>query len=111
MNKTTACAILAVTLSLTASDAQAASFNCAYAKLPAEVAICNDEELGSLDVPMSRLYYSDIHKLPWEQVTEVKAEQKAFIKERNACGSDDVCITDSYNARIERLNFWADWQG
>ena len=87
----------------TAPSAYAASFNCAFAKTPPEVAICNDEELGSLDIQMARLYFTLKNRLPDSQSQQLKLEQRQFIKARNKCGFDEECMTNLYNGWISTL--------
>src|SRR6478672_4485715 len=46
-------AAAAIAICVCASDANAQSFNCRYAKLPAEVAICNYDALSRADRQMA----------------------------------------------------------
>ena len=88
------------------SSTQAASFNCRYAKLPVEVAICQSVNLNRLDEIMSRKYYSLRDRTPGYIWQQIRGEQKRWIRRRNRCGYDDYCITGRYTARIRQLNFW-----
>lgn len=98
--------------SLTAVPAsQAQSFNCNYAKKPVEVAICQDPNLGRLDEQMAQTYFDVVNNLPTRRATQVKAEQSAFIRERNSCGYDFACISASYNIRLRELCDWAELAG
>ena len=50
--------IVLIALFVTHGSALAQSFNCQYARKPAEVAICKFDELGNLDEQMASLYYA-----------------------------------------------------
>jgi uncharacterized protein len=96
-----AAALAAIAFSV--STAQAASFNCRYAKLPAEVAICDDAELEQLDEDMSRIYFRILEVAEGADRAELKRTQRRFIAKRNACGYNDGCIARAYERRIEFL--------
>jgi hypothetical protein len=55
-----AAAIASTALMTSTASAQGPAFNCRYAKLPVEVAICDSSYLSSLDRRMSRTYYRSI---------------------------------------------------
>ena len=101
-------ALVAVGAVLLAGSCEAASFNCNLAKLPAEVAICQDETLTSEDEELARQYFAMVNAAPGWAIPEIKAEQKAWLKERNACGYDMQCIMGSYRGRLQRLGEWRD---
>src|SRR6266536_4071925 len=85
------------------SPATAASFDCKRAKLPAEIAICTDPTLSSQDEEMARQYLPLIKSAPADSTKTIKTEQKAWLAERNACGSDMQCIMGSYRERLQRF--------
>lgn len=91
-----------------AAPAAAASFNCRYAALPAEVAICNSGQLHRLDERMASLYFGLKSDLPSDGVWELKQGQRRFISRRNACGYSKGCIANAYENRIDRLCSLAD---
>ena len=104
--------VLGVVGCLAASSAsQAQSFNCNYAKKPVEVAICQDPNLSQLDEQMAQAYFDVVNNLPSRRASQVKAEQAAFIRERNSCGYDFGCISASYRIRLRELCDWADLAG
>jgi uncharacterized protein len=78
----------------------AASFDCSKARLPAEVAICQDPELSRLDEEMARAYQAALKKGESQQL---KASQRAWLKERNGCGSNALCLKRLYTARISQI--------
>jgi len=58
-----------------------------------EQIICSDPDLSALDVQMETLYYQGGHG---------KKAQRAFIEQRNACGTK-ACIEGAYKKRIQEL--------
>lgn len=91
-----------------AGTASAASFNCNYAKLPAEVAICNSPRLQDMDQQMASLYFRLSNNAPGGMARQIRAEQRAWIGRRNACGYDQGCLKRAYRNRINQLENWAD---
>ena len=81
----------------------AASFNCRYARLPAEVAICQSDDLEILDERMASTYFTLKRLLPGEGRAQLKRGQNAFIARRNGCGYNDGCIDRAYENRITRM--------
>lgn len=80
----------------------AAGFNCNYAKLPAEVLICQDQDLSNEDEAMSRVYYSLYNNLDPKKSLLAKL-QRAWLKKRNDCGYDKDCLTYYYNLQFKNL--------
>lgn len=93
-----------LTLFLFAGGADAASFDCAKASKPDEIAICKSQKLSDLDVKMATLYGVRT-EIPMMMGARGAAqdEQKAFLTKRAACGGDVSCIEDAYAARIAEL--------
>lgn len=89
--------ILLAAGSLTAS---AQSFNCHYAKKSAEVAICENEDLGQLDEEMASLYFG----LPDDAREDLQESQARWLRQRNACGYNFDCIESAYRQRINFLS-------
>ncbi len=94
-----------------AGPAAAQSFNCNYAKLPTEVAICQDGELASSDEELATEYAQLINGAPGWAVRQIKNEQKAWLAERNACGYDMQCIMGEYRFRLQQFGEWRDQLG
>lgn len=105
MKTPAACLLAAAGLAL-ATPADAASFNCRYAKLPSEVAICNSARLSGLDEEMAQLYFRLTNQAPGRAVRQIKNEQTNWLARRNSCGYDTSCLIHSYNRRIDRLYDW-----
>lgn len=86
---------------LAAGGAQAASFNCAHAMLPAEQTICGDANLSRLDEQTAGMYFSIVGSgAPQATVSLVKTSQSKFIAQRNACGTNVDCLVDAYTSQI-----------
>lgn len=96
-------------LSIASSTASAGpAFNCRYAKLPVEVAICDSSYLSSLDRRMSRTYYRvmDSQYVKYEAPSlgrDIKRRHKRWIRRRNACGYNEGCIARRYENYIPEL--------
>jgi uncharacterized protein len=86
----------------TGSD-QGPSFNCGAASAAAEIAICSDTQLSYLDNQLSQQYSARIMSTPAFAAKAIKTAQVRWLKVRNSCGADRVCIANSYQTRIEQL--------
>ncbi|MBF9052705.1 DUF1311 domain-containing protein [Rhodobacterales bacterium LSUCC1028] len=85
---------------------QAASFDCTGALTETEAAICNDEELSTLDTILGYV---------WEDALEtlVRAEERAgetniqtnWLATRSSCGSQTNCIKEAYQTRLAEWPF------
>ena len=98
--------LFALAAAIAASPATAASFDCKKAKLPAEIAICKDPTLSSQDEALASEYAPLLKSAPPDTAKTIKTEQKAWLAERNACGSDMQCIMGLYRERLERFGEW-----
>ncbi|HYD29375.1 MAG TPA: hypothetical protein VEB64_00745, partial [Azospirillaceae bacterium] len=70
----------------------APSFNCEKAATPTEKTICAHNMLRGLDLAMAKA---------WQAAG--KPAQAKFLSRRNACGGDDGCIAEAYQARLGEL--------
>lgn len=87
--------------SLASSKAEAASFDCRRAALPAEKTICSDANLGSLDERTAGMYFQIVGGgAPAATVTRVKQMQSRFALRRNACRADIDCLVDAYTDQM-----------
>lgn len=93
---------------LFAGSAEAQSFNCRYARLPTEVAICQDETLSVMDEEMARIYSELLTYAPGWAARAIRGEQRDWLKVRNACGYNPQCIMGEYRYRIQELGAWGD---
>jgi uncharacterized protein len=88
-------------LAMTLAPATAASFNCGHAILAAEEAICGNDNLSRLDEQTAGMYFLIVGSgAPKATVSEVKASQRKFIEQRNACGANVDCLVDAYTSQI-----------
>jgi uncharacterized protein len=84
--------------------AEAASFDCRQAQLPAERTICADTNLSQLDEQTAGLYFLIVGSGgPADTIARVKTSQTAFLKNRNACGAQPDCLVDAYTSRMMLL--------
>ncbi len=91
---------------LICGSAHAASFNCSKAKTLDEKATCASRTLSELDVQMATLFGVRM-KLPMLMGARGAAqdEQRQFLVDRGTCGADAACIGQTYQLRIDTLNF------
>ncbi len=108
------CLFLLLAVSAVPSLSQAASFPCAKASTPTEKAICADQPLSKLDERVSAAYREALKLLSGNSPEEgeggaaVKAEQRVWLGERNACGADLACLRSTHERRLKRLGFAPD---
>ena len=94
--------IVAAALVLAANvPAKAASFNCTSAKLPAEVLICQNDNLSAADEINASIYSQLRGWVPNKKV--FNANERKWIKDRNACGYDLRCLKAQYENHIAYL--------
>ena len=94
--------ILLCTVLCTPASAEPA-YNCAFAKLPAEILLCQDESLGAKDRDMSALYYAMYNAASSRVARQLANEQRAWLKRRNACNYDAACMSSLYYDRMTQL--------
>jgi uncharacterized protein len=98
MKNVTTMTIAALGVSLFATTATAASFNCHKASTPTEKAICGDKYLSQLDSKMGEIYKKA------SRHTNIKHEQRDWISHRNRnCSANEDCLYDMTKARIGEL--------
>lgn len=108
------CTLLVLSLLAAPSLAQAASFPCAKASTPTERAICADPALSRLDERLAGAYRAALEKLSGSSPEEgkaqtaLKADQRAWLAERNACGADAACLRTAQERRLAVLTFHPD---
>src|SRR4051812_30522157 len=96
--------ILTTVALLMSTGAIAQGFDCNYARLPAEVAICNSGRLSALDRRLNAVYYQVRDEAVGEARLALEAEQQAWLRERNECGADEGCLIEAYEVRIANLS-------
>jgi uncharacterized protein YecT (DUF1311 family) len=81
-----------------------ASFDCAGAGSATETAICSDIPLARLDRSLSEAYAQALSFASDDAARNaLRAAQRTWIGERNACGGDVACLTSAYDARLAAL--------
>lgn len=94
--------------------AEAASFACAKAATPTETAICADPALSALDERLAAAYreavkaFDDTPSGNSKSGAAVKADQRAWLGDRNACAADAACLRAAYERRLAVLGFRPD---
>ena len=99
-----AATLLLAGAALTPGHAHAASFNCRFARLPDERAVCADLALNDQDVRMSQLYDITRRLVPMGTRGAIMDRQVVWLRQRRACGGDRACIGRAYAGRIAELN-------
>lgn len=79
------------------------SFACAGAKSPTEVAICGSQALAGYDRSIADLYPRVLQKANTTKRAAIEQEQQAWLKTRDACKADNVCIANSMADRLGLL--------
>lgn len=81
------------------------SFDCTEATLWAETLICADSDLAALDRRIAAAYQATLKQLAGEPGEELRAEQRAWIAERNGCeeAGGYLCLLRLMDARAEQL--------
>lgn len=86
-----------------------ASFACAKAQAATEKSICASRALAGYDRSVSEAYdrwlaqHATDDPETRSEREKIVADQRAWIRERNACGADAACLTKSMQARIDAL--------
>jgi len=79
------------------------SFACAGAKSPTEAAICGSQALAGYDRSIADLYPRVLQKADARTRPAIEQEQQAWLKTRDACKADNVCIANSMADRLGLL--------
>jgi len=82
------------------------AFDCTKADGTIEELICQDEKLAELDRKLAEVYTAAALKATNEHPPVLKAEQRGWIKGRNACWKSDdprACTETDYRHRIAEL--------
>jgi uncharacterized protein len=90
----------AVALVFLSAPAFSQAFNCDFAKLPDEIAICRDDSLKALDEKMADAFFSVRQQLDKDGQGRMNRLQKQFLKDRGFCGTDGNCIATAYDAQM-----------
>lgn len=66
---------------LAAKPLPRASFDCAKAQSPLEIAICSDKRLGNADIVLVRVYRRVLRSLKGNQATDLVASEKTWLEQ------------------------------
>ena len=80
------------------------SFNCNARLNATEARICANSTLADLDRKMADTYVWLQGQLPAARRGELKRDQSRWLRQRNACGSNDTCIEGQIAERTGYLN-------
>lgn len=86
-----------------ATAADYAPLNCKMASSAAERTICSDYGLGQSEARVATLYGVTTSLIAMGQRGTIQDDQRAFLKQRDACGSNAACIRSAYTARGKQL--------
>ncbi|CAD7384514.1 lysozyme inhibitor LprI family protein [Xanthomonas arboricola] len=93
-------------LLLGAGGAWAASFDCKQAGTAVEKRLCAVPALGNLDDQLDESYRALLDTTPRGAVAGVRDQQRAWLRQRNACAQDaklDDCLQHTLTARADVL--------
>jgi uncharacterized protein len=88
------------------SSAEAADYaplDCAKASSAAEQTICSDYGLGQREARVATLFEITTSLVGMGQRGDIQDQQRAFLKERDACKSSIPCLRNAYEAREKQL--------
>ncbi|NIK38799.1 uncharacterized protein FHY12_001084 [Xanthomonas arboricola] len=98
--------IMGGALLLGAGGAWAASFDCKQAGTAVEKRLCAVPALGNLDDQLDESYRALLDTTPRTAVAGVRDQQRAWLRQRNACAQDtklDDCLQRTLKARADVL--------
>lgn len=98
--------IIGGALLLGAGGAWAASFDCKQAATAVEKRLCAVPALGNLDDQLDESYRALLDTTPRSAVAGVRDQQRAWLRQRNACAQDaklDDCLQRTLTARADVL--------
>lgn len=86
------------------ADVGAGAIDCTRAVAIDELAICNSEDLRTMDGELDRAYRAARVRWTASMSDSVKVMHEDWIKERRACGADQACLMARMVAQIEALD-------
>jgi uncharacterized protein len=84
-----------------ASVTHASSFDCSTANNKTEKAVCGDPQISLLDEKLGKLWHSTLASVP--DAKALKADQRQWLRSRNACGDQTACLRREYLMRLSEL--------
>jgi uncharacterized protein len=97
--------ICCVALGVTGGPGRAAgpSFDCNKASTPNERMICADGQLRELDLELTRSYRGLLDMVSSSEGAAIRDVQRAWLQDRQNCGSDYQCTIGAYATRTRQL--------
>jgi len=92
---------VALTSFVLACTADASSFDCTSAASKTEKAICSDPYLSSLDDKLATQWRTTLGNVTDPKA--LKTDQRQWLKNRNACGTQSACLRREYLIRLTEL--------
>lgn len=86
-----------------ANAADYAPLDCKMANSPAERTICSDYGLGQSEARVATLYGVTTSLVAMGQRGTIQDDQRAFLRQRDACGPNAACIRNVYATRVRQL--------
>ena len=104
MRKSLATLATLVASAFLTGPAYAASFNCAAASTPDEVAVCRTPALSALDSEMGGLWFA-FRQVPMLMGSNGARmdDAQTFLAQRGNCGGNLACLRPLYHTRISVL--------
>ncbi|EJW09907.1 bacteria like putative lipoprotein [Rhodovulum sp. PH10] len=87
-----------------AGAAQYAPIDCKKAETPADRTVCGNYAPGQDEARMATLYGIATSLVAMGQRGDIEDAQRAFIRDREACGADVACLKRVYATRIGQLD-------
>src|SRR5438105_3835906 len=87
-----------------AAGAEYSPIDCTRAGDTAQRAICHDYALGQAEARMATLYSVITSLVAMGQRGSLQDTQREWIRTRDACRDDKVCLANAYAGRIKDLN-------
>ncbi|MFD2184784.1 lysozyme inhibitor LprI family protein [Rhodoplanes azumiensis] len=97
------CLITLVGFAAPAAAIDYSPIDCAKATTPADRTICSTYALGQDEARMATLYGVATGLVAMGQRGDIQDAQRAFIRTREACGTDTACLSRVYATRIREL--------
>lgn len=95
--------VLCLSVTSSAEAADYAPLDCAKASSAAEQTICSDYGLGQREARVATLFEITTSLVAMGQRGDIQDQQRAFLKERDACKSSIPCLRNAYEAREKQL--------
>lgn len=101
--------VLALASLLLAPLARAASFDCAKAASTTEKTVCADPTLSTQDSVLATAWKQALSRVG--DPAALRASQRDWLKQRDACASDRACLDQRYRERLHALGATGDVAG